>query len=85
MQTGQNSIAPENSLPQIEQVRWGSVRMGLTGPPGSWIYEIKFDGYRALGKVIVQATPRAVAVQARCHCRFARPLDDRSRQKEKWP
>jgi hypothetical protein len=30
MQTGQNSIAPENSLPQIEQVRWGSVLMGLT-------------------------------------------------------
>jgi hypothetical protein len=30
MQTGQNSITPENSLPQIEQVRWGSVLMGLT-------------------------------------------------------
>ena len=25
MQTGQNSIAPENSLPQPGQVRWGSV------------------------------------------------------------
>jgi hypothetical protein len=25
MQTGQNSIAPENSLPQLGQVRWGSV------------------------------------------------------------
>jgi hypothetical protein len=30
MQTGQNSIAPENSLPQLEQVRWGSVFMALT-------------------------------------------------------
>jgi hypothetical protein len=29
MQTGQNSIAPENSLPQLEQVRWGSVLMDL--------------------------------------------------------
>jgi hypothetical protein len=29
-QTGQNSIAPENSLPQLGQVRWGSVFMGLT-------------------------------------------------------
>jgi hypothetical protein len=28
MQTGQNSIAPENSLPQLGQVRWGSVLMG---------------------------------------------------------
>src|SRR5580704_9825447 len=28
-QTGQNSIAPENSLPQIEQVRWGSALMHL--------------------------------------------------------
>ena len=25
MQTGQNSIAPENSLPQLGQVRWASV------------------------------------------------------------
>ena len=30
MQTGQNSIAPENSLPQLGQVRWGSVLMFLT-------------------------------------------------------
>ena len=30
MQTGQNSIAPENSLPQLGQVRWGSALMGLT-------------------------------------------------------
>jgi len=30
MQTGQNSIAPENSLPQLGQVRWDSVLMGLT-------------------------------------------------------
>ena len=30
MQTGQNSIAPENSLPQLGQVRWGFVLMGLT-------------------------------------------------------
>src|SRR5271166_1917303 len=30
MQTGQNSITPENSLPQIEQVRLLSVFMGLT-------------------------------------------------------
>src|SRR6476646_9831520 len=29
MQTGQNSIAPENSLPQLGQVRWGSVIMAL--------------------------------------------------------
>ena len=29
-QTGQNSIAPENSLPQLGQVRWGSVFMDLT-------------------------------------------------------
>src|SRR4029077_2471969 len=29
-QTGQNSIAPENSLPQLGQVRWGSALMGLT-------------------------------------------------------
>src|SRR5271165_3718922 len=27
MHTGQNSIAPENSLPQLGQVRWGSVVM----------------------------------------------------------
>src|SRR5271165_6725539 len=30
MQTGQNSVAPESSLPQVGQVRWGSVLMGLT-------------------------------------------------------
>jgi hypothetical protein len=30
MQTGQNSIAPENSLPQLGQVRWGGVFMDLT-------------------------------------------------------
>jgi GAF domain-containing protein len=30
MQTGQNFIAPENSLPQLGQVRRGSVLMGLT-------------------------------------------------------
>jgi hypothetical protein len=29
MQTGQNSIAPENSLPHLGQVRWGSVIMAL--------------------------------------------------------
>jgi len=29
MQTGQNSIAPENSLPQLGQVRWDSVFIGL--------------------------------------------------------
>jgi hypothetical protein len=29
-QTGQNSIAPESSLPQVGQVRWGSVLMVLT-------------------------------------------------------
>ena len=30
MHTGQNSIAPENSLPQLGQVCWGSVLMVLT-------------------------------------------------------
>jgi hypothetical protein len=30
MQTGQNSIALESSLPQLGQVRWGSVFMDLT-------------------------------------------------------
>jgi hypothetical protein len=30
MQTGQNSIAPDNALPQIEQIRLSSVFMGLT-------------------------------------------------------
>src|SRR5215471_19619069 len=30
MQTGQNSIASERSLPQLGQVRWGSVFMDLT-------------------------------------------------------
>src|SRR5215813_3845127 len=30
MQTGQNSIVPENWLPQLEQVRWNSVLMDLT-------------------------------------------------------
>src|SRR6201996_4499847 len=30
MQTGQNSIAPETSLPQLGQMRWGSVLMRLT-------------------------------------------------------
>jgi hypothetical protein len=30
MHTGQNSIAPENSLPQLGQVRWGSMLMILT-------------------------------------------------------
>jgi hypothetical protein len=29
MQTGQNSIAPESSLPQLGQVRWDSGLMGL--------------------------------------------------------
>src|SRR5262245_41048057 len=29
MHTGQNSIAPENSLPQLGQVRWGSALMLL--------------------------------------------------------
>src|SRR4029077_14466629 len=29
MHTGQNSTAPENSLPQLGQVRWGSVLMAL--------------------------------------------------------
>jgi hypothetical protein len=38
MQTGQNSIAPENSLPQIEQVRWDSVFMDLIVPTSSsWL------------------------------------------------
>src|ERR1700751_6084346 len=32
MQTGQNSIPPENSLPQLGQVRWGSVLTDLTSP-----------------------------------------------------
>jgi hypothetical protein len=30
MQTGQNSIAPENSLPQLGQTRWRSMLMTLT-------------------------------------------------------
>src|SRR5260221_4899151 len=30
MHTGQSSIAPESSLPQVGQVRWGSVLMVLT-------------------------------------------------------
>jgi hypothetical protein len=30
MHTGQNSIAPESSLPQLGQVRWGSVLTGLS-------------------------------------------------------
>jgi len=30
MHTGQNSIAPESSLPQLGQVRLGSVLMALT-------------------------------------------------------
>jgi hypothetical protein len=30
MQTGQNPIAPENSLPQLGQMRWGSVLIALT-------------------------------------------------------
>src|SRR6516164_9143012 len=33
MHTGQNSIAAENSLPQLGQVRWGSVLIFLTTPP----------------------------------------------------
>ena len=33
MHTGQNSIAPENSLPQLGQVRWGSAFMDLTVLP----------------------------------------------------
>src|SRR4029077_6566217 len=33
MQTGQNCIAPENSLPQLGQVRWGSVFMDLAVLP----------------------------------------------------
>ena len=33
MQTGQNSIAPENSLPQLGQMRWDSVFMDLTVVP----------------------------------------------------
>jgi Asp-tRNA(Asn)/Glu-tRNA(Gln) amidotransferase A subunit family amidase len=32
MHTGQNSIVPESSLPQIEQTRRDSVFMGLTAP-----------------------------------------------------
>jgi hypothetical protein len=32
MQTGQNSIAPENSLLQLGQVRWESVIMALAAP-----------------------------------------------------
>jgi len=31
MQTGQNSISAENSLPQLGQVRWGSALMVLIG------------------------------------------------------
>ena len=33
MHTGQNSIIPENWLPQLAQVRWGSVLMDLTVLP----------------------------------------------------
>src|SRR5262249_31122089 len=33
MQTGQNCIAPENSLPQLGQVRWRSVLMDATALP----------------------------------------------------
>jgi hypothetical protein len=32
MHTGQNSIAPENSLPQLGQFRWNTVFMDLTAP-----------------------------------------------------
>jgi hypothetical protein len=32
MQTGQNSIAPENSLLQLGQVRWEYVIMALAAP-----------------------------------------------------
>ena len=32
MQTGRNFIAAESSLPQLGQLRWGSVFMGLIGP-----------------------------------------------------
>jgi hypothetical protein len=34
MQTGQNSIAPDNSLPQLGQVRWASVLIVLTALQG---------------------------------------------------
>ena len=39
MHTGQNSIAPENSLPQLGQVRWRSVFMDLTVLP--WRSELR--------------------------------------------
>src|SRR5277367_200484 len=46
MQTGQNSIAPENSLPQIEQVRSGSVLMGPEQSYGRYLFR---ESHQATG------------------------------------
>src|ERR1700741_105391 len=49
MQTGQNSIAPENSLPQLGHLRWGSVlidltdlQMGFKVSQSAWISSYEF-------------------------------------------
>ena len=39
MQTGQNSSVPENSLPQLGQVRWGGVLMGPKRPSSGILAE----------------------------------------------
>jgi hypothetical protein len=40
MQTGQNSIAPENSLPQLGQARWGSALMALTALQPTTVHRV---------------------------------------------
>ena len=67
MQTGQNSINPENSLPQLGQVRWGSVFMALTvlQPQSEPKATPRSTGRREIGQLLTNCCSVAQAI-ARC-------------------
>jgi hypothetical protein len=64
MQTGQNSIAPENSLPQLGQVRWGSGFMDLTVPQPQfeWKPTARSTGRREIGQLLTNCCSVAQAI-----------------------
>src|SRR6516162_9174015 len=64
MQTGQNSIAPENSLPQLGQVRWGSVLMALTvlQPQSEPKATPRSTGRREIGQLLTNCSSVAQAI-----------------------
>jgi hypothetical protein len=64
MHTGQNSIAPEKSLPQLGQVRWGSVFMELTAlqPQFERKPTARSSGRREIGQLLTNCCSVAQAI-----------------------